>query len=495
MKKILVAILLLSVLAALASASTLYRIRFGYYPDKIRTVLDFDGAFTYESDETKKKIVLRLKQTKASQEIQNYVELDDVIIRYLEVEKDGQDLIVTIPLAEPVEYNVFYLNDPPRLVIDFGREFLNIVSGGTFAEGVEFLKVKKGLSAGQVSASVLRLDLTKAKVKPALARKQKPNIIESFVDLLTPWMQKKKSAQFFLGKVSHIVSEQNALAGVNGTYFAYSGRPLGALMIDQEIVSYSIHDRTAFFLDQDDKPYIDNIFISSHFKTKNGMRYKIDGINQSRGAKDTIMFTPTWGESTGTNEKGMELVVSRSKIVKINVANSEIPQNGYVISVAGPGVEVLSEHAKVGDKIDTSIKIIPYSTSPKNIVQLVSGGPRLLKHGRVYVSKHEEKFQADIARGRAARTAIGITKQGELLLVTVDGPPRRKRTKKGAKSSIGVTLEELSNLMLSLGADEAMNLDGGSSSTMVINQRVVNKPTSGYQRRVSNAIIVRSKDL
>ncbi|MFH1683810.1 MAG: phosphodiester glycosidase family protein, partial [Candidatus Margulisiibacteriota bacterium] len=86
---------------------------------------------------------------------------------------------------------------------------------------------------------------------------------------------------------------------------------------------------------------------------------------------------------------------------------------------------------------------------------------------------------------------VGITKQGELLLVTVDGPLRG--SKKTSKDSIGVTLEELSALMLSLGAYEAMNLDGGSSSTMVIDQRVVNKPAGGYQRSVSNAIVVTPK--
>ncbi|MFH1347998.1 MAG: phosphodiester glycosidase family protein [Candidatus Margulisiibacteriota bacterium] len=494
MRKILATILLFSLLAGSAFATTLYRIRFGHYPEKIRAVFDFDGGFTYESDEAKDKIVLRLKKTRASSEIQNYVELNDLIVRYLEVEKEGEDLKVTIPLSEPVEYNVFYLNDPPRLVIDFSREYLNIVSGGTLADGVEFLKVNKGMAAGHINAGVLRVDLARASVKPALAKKQKPNILESFMDLITPWAQKKTSGRFFLGKVSQIVEENNGLAGINGTYFANSGRPLGALMIDRELVSFSIYDRTALFFDQQDKPYIDNIFISSHFKTKNGTRYKITGINQSREAKDTIMFTPTWGERTGTNSSGIEIVVSKSKIIEVNVSNSKIPEDGYVLSITGPGVEVLAEQVKAGDKIDTRIQIIPYSAAPEKIIHLISGGPRLLKLGRIYVSKHEEKFKTDIAKGRAARTAVGITKQGELLLVTVDGPPRGSRkSKEPSKDSIGVTLEELSSLMLSLGAYEAMNLDGGSSSTMVIDQQVVNKPASGYQRSVSNAIVVLPK--
>jgi exopolysaccharide biosynthesis protein len=486
--------------SGLADASTLYRVRFGHYPDKIRAVFDFNGAFTYQTDKSKpasrqagEKIIIHLKKTTAGPDIQNYVELNDLAVRYFEIQKEGEDLKVTVPLAEPVDYNIFPLNTPPRLVIDFGREFLSIVSDGSISDGIEFLKVRKGSSAGSINASVMKIDLKKAEVRPALAKKPSSNIFNSFFSLFTPWVKKQaRQKNFVLDKVSSIVAANNAVAGINGTYFAYTGRPLGALMIDQNLISFPIYDRTAFFLDENMKPYIDNITLSSRFKVS-GTSYKITGINQSRRKNDIIMYTPIWGEHTETNSRGIEIVVSKSVVSKINVSNSEIPDDGYVLSVSGPGVEALSENVKIGDKIDAHIRVIPYTTSPQSILHLISGGPRLLKHGRTYVSKHEEKFKRDIARGRAARSAAGITKQGELLLVTVDGLLRKKGKEKHKKESIGATLEELSNLMLSLGAVEAMNLDGGSSSTMVINGRTVNNPTSGHQRRVSNAIVVRSK--
>lgn len=496
-RKALAIITLICVACGLADASTtLYRIRFAHYPDKIRAVFDFDGAFTYQTEETKEKITILLKQIEASPEISNYVELNDPIVRYFEIEKyDDGHLKVTIPLSEPVGYNIFYLNDPPRLVVDFDREYLNIVLGGVIADGVEFLKVRKGTADGRINASVLMVDLDKISVEPALARRQKPTWIESFVDFVTPWREKEPwKKHFSLDKVSNIVAENDALAGINGTYFAFTGTPLGALMIDQEMISVPIHGRTAFFLDEKNRPYIDNIYISSYFKLSSGIRYKITGINQSRGSDDLIMYTPAWGKYTGTNDKGLELVVVNSRVERVNISNSEIPEDGFVLSASGPGLETLAESVRVGSRIDAHIRIIPYATSPKKIIHLVSGGPRLLRNKRPYVSKHEEKFKMDIARGRAARTAIGITKDRKLLLATVDGPPRRKSAGEKSRSSIGVTLEELSDLMLALGATDAMNLDGGSSSTMVINARVVNNPTSGSERRVSNAILVRPMD-
>lgn len=491
MKKLLLLSSILIFLTVSAQAGKLYRIRFSYYPEKIRAVLDFDNTFTYNLEESKERIVIHLPKTEATSDIQNYVELSDLIVRYFEVEREGEGLKITIPLAEPLPYNIFYLNDPPRLVIDFDREFTNVVSGGTVIDGVESLRVSKGTVSGRVNASVLKVDLTLTEVAPALARKRKPNIFESFLNLFNPWKEKEEDKHFYRAKVSDIAEEQGAVAAVNGTYFAYTGKPLGTLLIDKELVSSPIYDRTALILTDDHRALIDNISMDCYFITPNGIRYNITGVNQGRGKDSVIMYTPAWGDRTATGTDGIELVVSSNSIVKeIKVGNSPIPQDGYVLSLSGPATQFVHENVKIGDKIETHIKIIPFSTSPGSILHMISGGPRLVKNGIVYVSKHEEKFRADIAKGRSARTAVGITKEGKILLVTVDGLPREKRAR-SAKSSIGMTLEELSNLMINLGAVEALNFDGGSSTTMWIDGRVVNQPVYGFQQRVSNALVIR----
>ncbi|MFH1542289.1 MAG: phosphodiester glycosidase family protein [bacterium] len=491
MKKLIILIAVYLVCQGLADAATLSKIRFGYYPEKIRAVFYLDSSFSYQSDEYPDKIVIHFNDTTAGSDINNYVELDDLVVRHLEIENNWPDLTVTIPLSEPIEYNVFSLNDPSRLVIDFGREYINIVSGGSIADGIEFLKIKKGTPAGRINATVLKVDMDKTDVFPALAKKYKPNILESFVSLVAPW-NRKGDSHFYLDKVSNIAADNNALAGINGTYFAYTGTPLGALVIDQELVTYPIYDRTSLIIDEDSQAFIDNVFIYSFFSVKDSPRYNISGINRHRNDDDIIIYSPAWGQFTQTDEEGLELVVKGSRIAEINLGNSEIPENGYVISVSGSALTGLTEQVKVGNKVESHIKIVPYAVAPDNIIHLISGGPRLLKKGRVYVSKHEENFRVDIAKGRAARTAVGVTKDNKLLLITVDGPHRQTNRDK-SPSSIGVSLEELSELLLNLGAVEAMNLDGGSSSTMVINGETVNNPVSGFQRRVSNAILVKPR--
>lgn len=482
MKKTILGLIGLCLIAGIASASNLYKVRFGAYPEFIRVVLDFDGAFTYDVIGSQQKINLTFKQTSATSQIQNYVELNDLIVRYLEIERDENNLKVGIPLAEPIKYNIFYLNDPPRLVIDFERQFLNIVSGGMLSKGVEYLKLSKGTNDGKVLAHALKIDLANTVVEPALAKTTSPNVLQSIFDFLTPWRKKEATFNHFtLQHVKQMYYDSEAIAAINGTFFNYSGEPLGALIINEEIVSCPIYDRTALFFDENNNAYIDNIFLRGYFKLVNNTRFKLTGINQNRNNNDIILYTPLWGSRTGTNSKGVEIMVQKGRIQAINTSNSLIPEDGYVISFNGLEVETLNNNLRVQDSVELMLNVIPYNTSPNHIINLVSGGPRLLKNNMIYISKNEEKFRADITKRRAARTAVGITKDKKLLLVTVQPP---------SKGVLGATLEELAELMQNLGAVDAMNLDGGSSTTMIVKDKTV----CGNSRKVSNAIIVKPKD-
>ena len=94
------------------------------------------------------------------------------------------------------------------------------------------------------------------------------------------------------------------------------------------------------------------------------------------------------------------------------------------------------------------------------VQQIIGGGPRLVRDGEVHITGEAERFQRDVLEGRAPRTALGFTADHKLLLVTVNG--------RQPGVSVGMTLTELAELMLELGAVNAMNLDGGGSTTMVI---------------------------
>jgi hypothetical protein len=114
--------------------------------------------------------------------------------------------------------------------------------------------------------------------------------------------------------------------------------------------------------------------------------------------------------------------------------------------------------------------------------QAIGGGPWLVQNGVVAVDWKEQKFQlADFVEKLHPRTAVGVTEDGILMLVTVDG---RQAV------SQGVSLFQLAEIMKKLGAKNAMNLDGGGSTTMTIGGAIVNTPSDGKLRPLANGLLV-----
>jgi exopolysaccharide biosynthesis protein len=122
---------------------------------------------------------------------------------------------------------------------------------------------------------------------------------------------------------------------------------------------------------------------------------------------------------------------------------------------------------------------------------VVGGGPRLLARGRTAVASRAEGFApleapsffGSFVASRNPRTLAGVRRDGRILLVTVDG--RRPGW------SAGVTLPEAARVMRALGAQDALNLDGGGSTTMTVRGEVVNVPSDpAGERAVSDGVFV-----
>jgi exopolysaccharide biosynthesis protein len=112
-------------------------------------------------------------------------------------------------------------------------------------------------------------------------------------------------------------------------------------------------------------------------------------------------------------------------------------------------------------------------------VDVLGGTPVLIQGG---VQQIQDLYCGDSFCDRQPRTAVGVTGDGRMLLVVVDG--------RQPGYSVGMTLKELADLMQSLGAQNAINLDGGGSSTMWVNGVLANRPSDGFQRGVGSALVV-----
>jgi exopolysaccharide biosynthesis protein len=101
------------------------------------------------------------------------------------------------------------------------------------------------------------------------------------------------------------------------------------------------------------------------------------------------------------------------------------------------------------------------------------------------------RFNASIedVKTRAPRSAVGVTRERHVLFVTIDDD-RRVNMPSGQRRSIGATLSELAGIMKDLGCREALNLDGGGSSTLWAGGEVKNSPSDGFARAIPSALLV-----
>lgn len=404
-------------------------------------------------------------------------------------EKNGH-LLVTVRLKAGLSYKVEKLSNPARIFIDIlpasggkraqkpvvqpkpaGKKPItgNTAGGNVMKlnfDGLYTEMVGPGLarreyvywdSAGKISAYFIEADKNLYAIKPVLARGQVPG----------------------LQTTSGISDMTDAVAAVNATYFAGNGDAIGMVKIDGDMAGTTYYRRTALGIGKDGKPFMGQITYTGRV-TLGDVTLPVSGVDAERGADNLTIYNHWYGSRTKTNEYGREYTVVNGKVTAIKNGNSAIPKNGCVVSVHGKAAEALAD-VQVGDKAVISQEL----GSPWNqAVSIMGAGPRLVQNGMVNVTAGNEQFPSDIRYGRAPRSAVAILKNGNYLFGVVDGRQ---------SSSRGLTLTDWAALLVKMGAKDAMNLDGGGSSALVVGGMLQNSPSDGHERSVGSALIITEK--
>jgi len=286
-----------------------------------------------------------------------------------------------------------------------------------------------------------------------------------------------------------IIRKNSALAGVNGGYFHYSGRPLGLLYLDGKLVSEPLYNRTSLLIDQEQNLSFAQVKWEGELKLPESSKsFSLDGVNRSGSAAEAVVFNSYYGARMPALAEGYyDIVVRAGKILGIeNESGSEtpIPPDGFVLRVGSKKNVLVNLIPELKGRTVELINNFSPSFKEEGILHAVGGGPRLLAGGEVSITGEEEKFQSDILNGRAPRTALGLTADNHLLMLTIDG--------RQSDLSIGMSLEETAQILKELGAVEAMNLDGGASARMVVRGFTMNNPSA--DRLISNGVIVNKKN-
>ena len=299
---------------------------------------------------------------------------------------------------------------------------------------------------------------------------------------------KDKQGASYMDKTSNLAKAADALAAINADFFSAKrgesgrGSSVGVEVLNGELqssASVAENMNTLYKNFREERFYIDAFQFDITVTATNGKTDTIKLINKYDDLTGIVMYTDDWSETSVGSEGGIiEVSVDKKGKVLEKVTESApiaIPDGGYVLSAHLSYNTFLLDHVNVGDIISVDIKSTP---DTDRIEAAVGGGGVLVRDGQV-----PQEFSHNIT-GRQPRSAVGLDKTGTVIsFVTVDG--RRK-------DAVGMTQEELGQFMAELGCYTALNFDGGGSAAMVVDkgngQEVVNKPSDGNERNVTNAL-------
>jgi hypothetical protein len=274
------------------------------------------------------------------------------------------------------------------------------------------------------------------------------------------------------------------VAGVNADFFAPSGAPTGTMLRRGRLITGPSQQPVLAF-DSLGNPSIVTLRATGSF-TVRGTRVPIAGWNR-RVADGVAYFDTNWGRVTDTASATIEVALGgEPRLVSfVDTSTNGIVLADFTGALVGRGAGATPLRTlRPGDTVSVEVTLAPMF--PR---EAVGGRPALVRDSAI-LARVDTEGGPGFATGRHPRTAVGIARQGQrLILAVVDG--RQK------PYSDGMTLRELATLMLALGARDAINLDGGGSTTMVIADpsggglRVVNRPSDPTgERAVGNALAI-----
>ena len=277
-----------------------------------------------------------------------------------------------------------------------------------------------------------------------------------------------------------LARRHQALAAINGGFFemagTFRGESVGALKIDGEWRSEPEQGRAVIgirTMDGKIEASIDRIALRQELVLSSGKTLPIDGMNRSRGRNELVIYRPHFHVVTLTMPDGVEVAVRNNEVVGIHEGQGSlrIPVDGYVLSASGKKRGELLSHIAEGDTVQIRETIIPERVGDSQLwasfTHIVGGGPLLLQSGIAPTTKayEQEGFDRAFHSFWHPRTAVGKKADGTLLFATITA------TEVGVRR--GVMLPRLAELFLEWGATDALNLDGGNSSMLVIQNEVV----------------------
>ena len=272
---------------------------------------------------------------------------------------------------------------------------------------------------------------------------------------------------------------ETSSAGINADFFSFETSYPVNLHVSDYVPVTTPHRRSVFGITNTDSLFISQVDWDASITSDNTETLDIEHVNALQATGSPTLYTSHFNTPIHTDSTGKALAFTNDsgnfRPDKPRWLEGEIETSRYDLLVAIPEQNIQPESAKL------EIRLPPVS---KPVSEAVGGGPALISNGNIIVDEaaEQEGIGRNFVETRHPRTAIGFNSdQTKLYMVVADGR---------SDESDGMSLNELADFMLSIGADHAVNLDGGGSTTMLWDGNVINQPSDGSERAIANGLLI-----
>ncbi len=297
-----------------------------------------------------------------------------------------------------------------------------------------------------------------------------------------------------LERTSSMCVRVSCLVALNGDFAAVgSDQPIGGLVTGGQLLRSPSATHHQLSITRDGELLAGSFEWTGTLVPTDLRPLAVDGVNVPQGENKVILYTSAFGPSTQPSgpvtglevrmvEPAGPLVLGQTTMVELvglreGALPEPIPAGGGLLSGQGSGAEALRALWQRVEAGTAGERALLRLETPADVVESLGGSPILLREGKRWFADVDDNF----TRGRHPRTLVGWNGAGDTFLVTVDG--------RQPGLSIGMTLAEAADFMLALGATEAINLDGGGSTTFVYKGQVANQPSDVAVRKSSGQVI------
>lgn len=394
-------------------------------------------------------------------DVETETEIEAVPPPLLVVTPKGNQTELKINLPESLNLRVSTLANPPRLVIDLRSNYL-LPKRIHWAQGIYWQQDYITLEKDSFAVTWLEIDprLTPVKLKPIWGNLSHKEGIAPLTEI---------------GKQSQVQ------IAINGGFFNRNTKlPLGAIKQEGQWHSSPILNRGAIGWDHQGQMIFDRLRYEETLITDTGKSIALQALNSGYVQSGIARYTGAWGVTyTPLTDQETVVVVNNQTVQRLVTGNFDqqqripIPNQGYLLTIRGKPelVSLFSE----GTSLQLQNQTFPpaFAAYPN----ILAAGPLLIKNRQVVLDGERENFSKAFIQQKAHRSSIALTQQGKILLVAMGEAVGRK----------GPTLAEAAEILQRLGAVDALNLDGGSSTSLYLGGEIINRPPA-TAARIHNGI-------